>query len=598
MYSFTNFASFCYKRALVRFVKSAALPLSVALLCAYPAMAQGTFGGTGDIRVYGDFDGDGKLDYAFYRPGNGTWYVRFFVAANTLATLQFGLPLDIPVPADYDGDGITDYAVWRPSDGTWHIFPSHTQVPYTVQFGLSGDIPLVGSYDAARCVTPGVPVGCLTPPNGPKASLALWRPSNQTWYVTEYNSNPLGTVVTKQWGLPGDVPLSGDWDGDGKLDFAVWRPSNGYFYVVPSSTPAAPIQKQFGVLGDIPLPANYDLNAAGQTDYGVFRPYESNMYIQLASDPAHTSSPAWGPPSGGPVTNLVTNQYSLCEVGKSIYVRIEGDFDGDTVADFAFFRPADGTWYIVPSSNAPQAYIEQWGLPGDIPVAADYDGDGKTDIAVWRPSNGTFYVIPSSNPGLITPNRPAAYGVQWGLPGDIPQLGDFDGDHKTDFAVWRPSTGMWYVALSTGTGKGAILTQQFGLGGDIPVAGDFDGDHKTDYAVWRPSNGTWYVMQSSTGTAATPRPWGLKGDLPVAGDFTGDGKDDYAVWRPSAASWFVSPSNPGGSPFTMQLGVAQNENIYARPPLTTAFITPDLRGNYDTGFMGDAPQIPSACQAH
>jgi hypothetical protein len=44
--------------------------------------------------------------------------------------------------------------------------------------------------------------------------------------------------------------------------------------------------------------------------------------------------------------------------------------------------------------------------------------------------------------------------------------------------------------------------------------------------------------------------------------------------------------------------VAQNEMIYARPPLTTAFITPDLRGNYDTGFMGDAAAVPSACQAH
>ena len=48
------------------------------------------------------------------------------------------------------------------------------------------------------------------------------------------------------------------------------------------------------------------------------------------------------------------------------------------------------------------------------------------------------------------------------------------------------------------------------------VQGDYDGDGKTDIAIWNSSTRTYWVLNSSTGFAFI-RQWGLTNDVPLAG---------------------------------------------------------------------------------
>ena len=164
---------------------------------------------------------------------------------------------------------------------------------------------------------------------------------------------------------------------------------------------------------------------------------------------------------------------------------------------------------------------------------ADFDGDGSNDFAVFRPSEGVWYSLNSS--GFTA--------SQFGSSTDKVVSADFDGDGRTDSAVFSSvdGLGIWQIKRSSDAG---VTAEQFGLASDVPARGDFDGDGINDLAVYRPSTGVWYIKNSSN-TGFTITRFGLAEDKPIPLDMDGDGRDDIAVWRPSDGNWYWLRSSDG-----------------------------------------------------
>ncbi|MEQ1923933.1 MAG: FG-GAP-like repeat-containing protein, partial [Pyrinomonadaceae bacterium] len=175
-------------------------------------------------------------------------------------------------------------------------------------------------------------------------------------------------------------------------------------------------------------------------------------------------------------------------------------------------------------------------------VVSDFDGDKRTDLAVFHPSNGGWQIERSSD-GLAMPVK-----MRGAPTGDLIVPGDYDGDGVSEIGTYRPSTAQWMVRNIRPFGPARfVINGIYGSPGDIPVAADYDADGKTDVAQWRPSTGAWQIWQSTLGQRTVA--WFVTGvpqqstDKPLVGDYDGDGKIDLAVWRPATGTFYVQQSS-------------------------------------------------------
>ncbi len=164
-----------------------------------------------------------------------------------------------------------------------------------------------------------------------------------------------------------------------------------------------------------------------------------------------------------------------------------------------------------------------------IDDARDFDGDGKSDLAVYHAPAARWFIATQSGTKIF----------QYGYAGTIQVSGDFDGDGFSDPAVYDPNLGRWYLGRSAG---GQTIVQ-FGFPGTVPAPADYDGDGKTDIAVFHAPSGGWYIFGSRTGFQYTQ--FGFAGVYAVPADYDGDGKADIAVYDPNGGNWYLFRSRRG-----------------------------------------------------
>jgi hypothetical protein len=195
--------------------------------------------------------------------------------------------------------------------------------------------------------------------------------------------------------------------------------------------------------------------------------------------------------------------------------------------------------------------VYAFGAIGDLPIIGDFNGDGYDEIGVYRPSNSKFY-IDLNGSGRWEGPAGGDIAYKFGVAGvDTPIIGDWDGDGIDNIGVHRRKN---FFLDANGNGRwdkasGGDLLRTMGKFGDEPVIGDWNADGRDDIGLRRnmkfflDANGNGKWNGSGNGLDAI-HVYREIGETPVPGDWTGDGKDQVGA---HSARLFYLDRNDNGS---------------------------------------------------
>jgi hypothetical protein len=244
--------------------------------------------------------------------------------------------------------------------------------------------------------------------------IAIFNPDSAKWTIDQNGDGAWSraTDPTIQFGSPGDRPVVGDWNGDGKAKM------------------------------------------------GIFNPQSSTWCLD------YNGNRRWDDVGGGDKKFVFANVFAW---GSN--VPVAGDWTGDGTSKVGTYDPQHGVWLL--DMNGDGQYQDgidlfaTFGNPGDIPVTGDWDGTGKTSIGIYNPSTGMWWL--DTNHNFSWDGGDAAPFQFFFF--DLPAVGDWDGTGFSKAAVYNQATQRWSLDLHDTHDAVSAPSIPYGGPSDIPVPG-------------------------------------------------------------------------------------------------------------------------------